>query len=117
MSPSFLADENIDRDIIRGIMRVLPELDIFRAQEMELSGMPNPAVLEAAAQNGMVLLTHDRKTMIGYACERLKSGNRMPDMLVIPTSLSVGDAIAGIVLIAECSRDDEWEGQVRYLPL
>jgi hypothetical protein len=29
----------------------------------------------------------------------------------------IGQAIEDLLLIAECSQEGEWEGQVRYLPL
>jgi len=32
-------------------------------------------------------------------------------------SVPIGVAINEIVLLAECSEEGEWEGQVRYLPL
>jgi hypothetical protein len=33
------------------------------------------------------------------------------------TAVSIGDAIEDVLILAECSTEGEWEGQVRYLPL
>jgi hypothetical protein len=41
----------------------------------------------------------------------------MPGVVEIPWHLPVGRAIEEILLLAECSRDGEWEGQIIYLPL
>jgi hypothetical protein len=41
----------------------------------------------------------------------------MPGVFEVGRSVSVGRAIEDIVLLAECSREAEWEGQVLYLPL
>jgi hypothetical protein len=57
------ADENFNADIVRGLLRRLPDLDIVRVQDAGLS------------------------------------------------------TIEDLVLLAECSVHEEWEGQVRFLPL
>jgi hypothetical protein len=36
---------------------------------------------------------------------------------VIPRRGPVGQAIEDLLLLAECSREGEWEGQIRCLPL
>ncbi len=37
--------------------------------------------------------------------------------LAIDENFNIAHAIEDLLLIAECSRPGEWEGQVRYLPL
>jgi predicted nuclease of predicted toxin-antitoxin system len=46
----FLADENFDNTIVRGLMRRKPDIDIVRVQDVGLSGEDDPIVLEWAAQ-------------------------------------------------------------------
>lgn len=41
----------------------------------------------------------------------------MPGVFEVSRDVPIGIAIEDILLLAECSMDDEWEGQVRYLPL
>ncbi|MEN3335506.1 MAG: hypothetical protein V7641_4871 [Blastocatellia bacterium] len=41
----------------------------------------------------------------------------MPGVFEVSRSLSVGSAIEDLVLLAMCSLENEWEGQIRYLPL
>ena len=114
---TFLADENLNNDILRGLLRQAPDLDIVRVQDVGLSGADDPAVLEWAAQERRVLLTHDVSTITRYAYERVRQGLPMPGVFEVGRSVSVGRAVEDILLIAECSVDDEWEGQIRYLPL
>ncbi|PIU91479.1 MAG: hypothetical protein COW33_04925 [Anaerolineae bacterium CG17_big_fil_post_rev_8_21_14_2_50_57_27] len=111
------ADEDFDNDILRGLLRQKPDLDIIRVQDVGLSSADDPAILEWAAREGRVLLTHDVSTMKQYAYERVLSGKYMPGVIEVSQTVPLGTAIEDILLLAECSLDDEWEGQVRYLPL
>jgi hypothetical protein len=74
-------------------------------------------VLEWAAKEGRVLLTHDVTTMTQYAYERVKAGKSMPGVFEVSRAVPIGTAIEDILLLAEYSFEGEWEGQVRYLPL
>jgi hypothetical protein len=111
------ADENFNYDIVRGVLRRNPEVDIVRVQDAGLSGADDPTVLEWAARESRVLLTHDVATMTRYAYERVRASNSMPGVFEVSRTVPVGFAIEEILLIIEYSLEDEWEGQVRYLPL
>src|SRR5579872_197665 len=106
------ADENFDNDLIRGLMRRLPGLDIVRVQDAGLSGADDPSVLAWAAQEGRVLLTHDVATLTNYAYARVQAGLPMPGVFAVGQAAAVGDMIEDILLLAECSLEGEWEGQV-----
>jgi hypothetical protein len=41
----------------------------------------------------------------------------MPGIFEVGRAVSIGTAIEDILLLAEYSLENEWEGQVRYLPL
>jgi hypothetical protein len=111
------ADENFSNNIVRGLLRRRPELDIVRIQDVGLSGADDAAVLEWAAQEGRVLLTHDVSTITRYAYERVRAGQSMPGVFEVGRDVPIGRAIEDILLLVEYSLDGEWEGQVRYLPL
>ena len=112
-----VADENLNNNIVRGLLRRRPQLDIVRIQDVGLSGADDPTVLEWAAQEGRVLLTHDVSTITKYAYERVRAGQTMPGVFEVGRNVPIGRAIDDILLVAEYSLDDEWEGQVRYLPV
>ncbi|MGF1934313.1 MAG: DUF5615 family PIN-like protein [Nostoc sp. ChiQUE02] len=112
-----LADENFNNQIVRGILRRKSEIDIVRVQDVGLSKTDDRVILEWAAQQGRVLLTHDVETITRYAYERVQAGLEMPGVFEISRSISVGLAIEDILLITKGSFEGEWEGQVQYLPL
>jgi Domain of unknown function (DUF5615) len=112
----FLADENFNNDIIRSLLRHEPTLDIVRVQNIGLSKTDDPTILEWAAQEGRVLLTHDVSTVTRYAYDRIRDGLPMPRVFEVGRSVSIGQAVEDL-LIARYSIEGEWEGQVRYLPL
>jgi hypothetical protein len=113
----FAADENLKGDILDGLLRRKPELDILRVQDVGLLGAADPAILAWAAEAGRVLLTHDINTLPGFAYDRILAGHPMPGVFAIRQSLSIGEVIEDLLFLVECSHEGEWEGQVRYLPL
>ena len=113
----FVADENFNNDILRGVRRRSSAIDIVRIQDEGLSGAIDPIVLEWAAEAGRLVLTHDVSTMTAFAYDRVRVGQSMPGIVEASRELSIGNAIEDILLLAECSREGEWEGQIIYLPL
>ena len=111
------ADENFNGNIVRGLLRRRPDLDLVRVQDAGLAGADDPAILTWAADEGRILLTHDVETMVGFAYERVEAGLRMPGVFEVRLGTPIGQAIEDILLLAEYSLDDEWEGRVAYLPL
>jgi predicted nuclease of predicted toxin-antitoxin system len=114
---SLAADENFNMHIVNGVVRRLPDADIVRVQDAGLAGASDPMVLEWAAEEDRVLLTHDVNTITAFAYQRIEQGSPMPGVFEISLRVPVSLAIEQIVLIAQCSLKGEWEGQVNYLPL
>ena len=113
----FAADENFNNAILRGLLRRNPDLDIVRIQDVGLSGADDPTVLEWSAQEGRILLTHDVATITHFAYERIRAEKPMPGVFEVRRGVSIVTAIEDILLIAASRIENEWEGQVRYLPL
>lgn len=80
-----LTDENFDRNIFRGLRRRLPNLHCLVVQQAGLSGSDDPSLLEIAAKEGRVIVSHDVQSMIGYAHDRLAKGLEMPGLIIVPT--------------------------------
>ena len=114
---SFLADENFNNDILRGVKRRDHRVAIVRAQDVGLSGVSDPDVLQWTADNSVAVLTHDISTMTKYALDRIRLGHRMPGLFETGRHVPVAAAINDILLLATCSLDGEWEGRIVYLPL
>lgn len=112
-----VADENFNNAIVRGLLRVKPDLNIVRVQDVGLSSADDPVVLEWAANEDRVLLTHDVSTITGYAYERVDAGKYMPGVIEVSRKVPLGGAIDEILYIAEVCEHGELEGQIIYLPL
>jgi predicted nuclease of predicted toxin-antitoxin system len=113
----FVADEDFNNDIVRALRRRLPSLDLVRAYDAGLAGTSDPEVLAWAAREARILLTHDVNTMTHHALARIDANQPMPGVLIVRQSLAIGDVLEDLVLVAECSSSEEWDGQVGYLPL
>ena len=113
----FATDENFKSAILRGILRRKPNLDIVRVQDVGLSEEDDDVILEWAAKENRILLTHDVSTITDFAYQRVRAGKSMPGVFEVGRSVSIRTAIEDILLIAETSLEGAWEGQVRYLPL
>jgi hypothetical protein len=112
----FLTDEDFRGRIERGLRHRLPDLDLVRVQDVGLSGTDDPLILEWAARERRVLLTHDAKTMKEFAYDRVRHGLPMPGVFVVGQFVPIGQAIEELVFLAECSLEGEWEGKVRFVP-
>jgi hypothetical protein len=115
--PKLVADENFDARIMSGLLRRLPRLDIVRVIDVGLAETPDPELLAWAAGDGRVLLTHDHDTLIGYANERVARGLPMSGVIEVTKRCPVGRAIDDLVVMLECTADDEWASRVHYIPL
>ncbi|MBI2478368.1 MAG: DUF5615 family PIN-like protein [Planctomycetia bacterium] len=113
----FLADENLKGDLLRGLLRRQPDLDIVRVQDVGLSGEDDPAVPAWAATEARIVVTHDRATMPTFAFDRVCAGEPMPGLFVVPRRLVLRQAIDELLLIAAEIQPAEWTGKVLHLPL
>jgi hypothetical protein len=112
-----LADENLDANIVRGLLRRIAGLDIVRVQEVGLTGADDPTVLAWAAAEGRVLITHDVATITRYAWERVEAGLPMPGVVEVLSSAGIGAVIDDLVLTVECCTPAELEGVILFVPL
>jgi len=112
-----LADENLHSGIIRGLLRRDPNLDIVRVQDVGLSGADDPDVLDWAARERRVLLTHDANTVTAHAYQRVRAGQIMAGVIEVRSGASIGQVIEDILLLLQCTVEADWESQIWYVPL
>ena len=84
-----VSDENFNNDIVRGLLRRNPDLDIIRVQDVGLRGAEDPDILEWAANEDRVVLTHDAATMASFAYDRVKRGLSMPGVIEVADDLPI----------------------------
>ena len=113
-----LVDENFDHDLVRGVSRRRPELDLVEVRGAGLMASTDPEILAWAAAERRILLTHDVNTLIRFAIERVNRLEPMAGVFVVhqegaPLSTIIDD----LSLLDECSDTSEWKDQILYLPL
>src|SRR5215210_6978401 len=102
-------DQDFDQDILRGLIRRAPSIDAVTAHEVGLSVATDPDILAWAAENGRVILTHDRKTMPRHAADRLAAGDKIAGLVVVSRLLPISSVISDLEVIVTCSADGDLE--------
>src|SRR5439155_13089029 len=101
-------DQDFDHDILRGLRLHLPDLDAITALQAGLDRKPDPEILAWAAGQNRIVVTHDRNTMPAHAYDRVRKGERMAGVFVVPRQMPVGKAISELELLIACSLEGEW---------
>jgi hypothetical protein len=112
-----LIDQNLSHNILRGLMRRVPRLDVVTAFEIGMSKATDPELLAWAAQAGRIIITHDCKTMPAHAAFILNKGESIAGICVALRRLPLHQVIEDLELMITCSDNDEWINVIRYLPL
>ena len=112
-----LIDENFDQRILRGLKLELRDIDYVVVQETELGGLRDSLLLAWAAESQRIIVTHDVNTLPKHAYERVRAGQLMPEVIVIPEDLAIGAAIEELATLIECCESDELANQVKYVPI
>lgn len=111
----FQADADLKQAIVIGTLRRKPDIDFRSAYIAGLERKTDQEVLAIAAQEGRILVTHDRKTMpteFGQFIAMQTSAG----VLIVSQSLPVSDAIEALILIWEASDAEEWINQIMSFP-
>jgi hypothetical protein len=111
-----LADENFNGTLLRGLTRRLPELDLVRVQDVGLMNADDPTILDWAACEGRILLTHDVATITLHAYERVRQRLLMPGVVEVIATAPIGRILNDLELFVRCSRPEEYEGRVLFIP-
>ena len=116
MKLKFQADADLNEDIVTGVLRRIPEIDFQTAAEAGLEGVPDENVLEIAARQSRILITHDRKTMPKHFAAFIES-QTSAGVLIVSQRLEVGQVIDEIILIWLASEAEEYVDSIRQLPI
>ena len=113
----YLFDEDLNGRIVRGVRRRISDLDSRTVPETDLPQATDPAVLDWAADQGRVVITHDHRTMRPCAEDRLKTGLPMTGLILVRQTAALGQVIDDLVLVVEASTAEEWNGTIVFVPL
>lgn len=116
MTVRFQADADLNAEIVAGVLRREPSIDFQTADEANLRQVPDPEVLTLAAQEGRILVTHDRRTMPRHFADFILH-HSSPGVLIIAQTVSVRVAIEELLLVWAASESAEWRNLIVELPL
>jgi predicted nuclease of predicted toxin-antitoxin system len=116
MKIQFLADENLRQAIVLGLRRREPSANFVQAFEVGAVGKDDLAVLQIAAEQNRILVSHDIKTMPQHF-RHFIARQFSPGAILIPQKLPLSTAIDQLLIIWLASEAEEWVNQIRFLPL
>ena len=98
MKVRFLADADLNKAIVNGVLRREPSVDFLSAHAAGLRGMKDDQVLKLAAESQRVLVSHDVGTMPAHFRALREAGNHSAGVFLIPQILDIGTASDELVL-------------------
>lgn len=117
MKVRFLADADLNKAIVSGVLRREPSINFLTAHAAGLRRMKDPEVLALAAEQQRVLVSHDVGTMPAHFRAFRNAGKQSAGVFLIPQTLDVGTAIDELLLIWIASEAVEWENRLEWLPM
>lgn len=117
MKVRFLADADLNKTIVSGVLRRDPSIDFLTAQAAGLRCLKDPEVLALAAKQRRVLVSHDVSTLPAHFRTFRNAGKRSAGVFLIAQSLDIGIAIEELLLIWLASDASEWDDRLEWLPL
>ena len=116
MKIRFLADADLNHDIVHGLLRREPGIDFRTAPHGELRSLSDSEVLARAASEGRILVSHDRRTM-PHAFAEFVGSAVSPGAFIISQKVDLLDAIEALLLVWAASDAEEWANRICTLPL
>jgi hypothetical protein len=112
----FQADADFNQKVLAAVVHREPVVDFQTAQAAGLHRRPDPKVLELAAKEGRLLVTHDQTTMpdhfAAFVALQTSSG-----VLIVPQHLPIALVIEELLIVWDASEAEEWVNRITYLPI
>lgn len=115
MKLRFQADNDLDQRIVIATRRLDTAIDFQTAAALNLHNKSDEEVLALAAQEGRVLVSHDRRTMPEYFA-RFITTQSSPGLIIISRRLSIGRAVDWLHLLWSASESEEYVNLIYSLP-
>ena len=116
MKIRFQADADLKESIVSAIIRHEPAIDFQTAKAAGLYGLLDDKVLAIAAQEGRVLVSHDRRTMPRHFADFIAT-TISPGLLIIAQNFPFAAAVEELYLIWAIMEAEQWINQIASLPL
>jgi Domain of unknown function (DUF5615) len=116
MKVRFQADADLNAEIVAGMLRREPRIDFQSADEARLRGVPDQGMLSPAAEDGRILVMHDRRTMPRHFAELIRE-HSSSGVSIIGQNVSVRAAIEDLLIMWDASDSEEWRNLIVTLSL
>jgi len=81
-----------------------------------LDGLSDPDLLDRAASDGRVLVSHDLRTMLDHFRSRLATGKTSPGLLLVSQGESIGEVVESLAVLWAVTDPSELSDQAYHLP-
>ncbi len=110
------ADNDLDHRIVAATRRREPMIDFQTAFSLGLQGrVPDARVLTLTAEDGRILVTHDRSTMPDEFA-RFVATRPCPGVIIVSRKLTIATAAEWLHLLWEASEAEEYLNSLYSLP-
>jgi predicted nuclease of predicted toxin-antitoxin system len=116
LSIRFQADNDLKLQIVKAVRRREPAIDFVSAQDAGLDELGDPELLDRAAAEDRVVVSHDRRTMIAHFRAHLAAGKSSPGLLLVSQGALTGDVVEALVFVYALSNPADLRDQAHYLP-
>ncbi|MBL8293519.1 MAG: DUF5615 family PIN-like protein [Bryobacterales bacterium] len=111
----YQADNDLNKAIVRAVVRREPKIDFRSAQAARLDRISDSEVLQLAARESRILVSHDFRTMPDHFRAFIEK-QRSPGAFLIAQDLPIGRAIDTLLLVWEVTEAEEWENRLSLIP-
>src|SRR5205814_901464 len=112
-----LADASLHDAIVTGCLRREPGMEFLSAHGAKLHGIGDRDVLEIAAAQGRILVTHDFRTMPKYFADFVSAGSSSPGVFLVRQRTPLAPVIDDLVLIWTASAPEDWANRIVQIPI
>lgn len=113
-----LCDEDLDGTLYDALRQQCPDWELIRVQDVGLGGADragDPAILEWAAANGLVVMTQDRNTMTAHAHARLAVNLTVPGLIVVKARTPIAQTTGDIRFLMDYGPEG-WDHPIVFVP-
>ena len=111
MNIRFQADNDLKYAIVKAVRRREPAIDFVSAHDAGLEGIGDPEILQRAAADKRVLVSHDRQTMLNHFRNHLLAGKPSSGLLIVSQGTPIGTVAEAIILLWAAMDPAELRGQ------
>jgi len=115
----FLLDEHVPQAIQSQLLRLNAEIDVLAVGQplAPPKGTSDPGILTWIENTGYILVTGNRRTIPEHVRAHYAAGRRIPGILLLRRSASLGQVIEQLYLLWVASDAEEYVDRLLYLPM